>query len=107
MGPVISSYENRNKRKELEKEIPRLVRKGNLAVLFNYLGSPEERQKDAEGFSWAKAEYAAAEKEVYDFEHGAVNRLEYAIKIGQQAGAVGATIILMFTLLITFLSHIL
>lgn len=107
MGPVISSYQNRNKRKELEKEIPRLVRKGNLAELYNFLDNPEERQKDAEGFAWAKAEYAAAEKQVYDFEHGQVDRQESAIKFGRQTGAVGATIILMFTILVTLLGKIL
>ena len=51
MGPVINSYQNRNKRKDLEKEIPKLVRKGNLAALYNYLDNPEERQGDAEGFA--------------------------------------------------------
>ena len=67
MGPIIHSYENRQKRKEIEKEIPKLVRKGNLPELYNYLDDPEERQRDAEGFVWAKAEYAAAEKQIYDF----------------------------------------
>ena len=36
MNPVINSYMNRNKRRELEKELPKLVRKGNLAELYNY-----------------------------------------------------------------------
>ncbi len=107
MGPVINSYQNRNKRKELEKEIPRLVRKGNLAELYNYLDNPEERQKDAEGFAWAKAEYASAEKQIYDFEHGQVDRQESAINFGRQTGAVGATIILMLTILVTLLGKIL
>ena len=107
MGPVINSYQNRYKRKELEKEIPRLVRKGNLAELYNFLDNPEERQKDAEGFSWAKAEYGAAEKQVYDLEHGQVDRQESAIKFGRQTGAVGATIIMLFTALITLLGKLL
>ncbi len=62
MGPIINSYQNRQKRKEIEKEIPKLVRKRNLPELYNFLDNPEERQRDAEGFAWAKAEYAAAEK---------------------------------------------
>jgi len=107
MGPVINSFQNRNKRKEIEKEIPRLVRKGNLAELYNYLDNPEERQKDVEGFTWAKAEYAAAEKQVYDLEHGQVDRQESAINFGRQTGAVGATIILAFTILVTMLGELL
>ena len=70
-------------------DLPKLIRKGNLAEIFNYLDNPEERQKDAEGFTWAKAEYAAAEKLVYDLEHGQVDRQESAILTGRQAGAAG------------------
>ena len=44
-----------------------MVRKGNLAELYNCLDNPDERQRDAEGFAWAKAEFAAAEKLIYDF----------------------------------------
>ena len=107
MGPVINSFQNRNKRKELEKEIPRLVRKGNLAELYNFLDNPEERQKDAEGFAWAKAEYATAEKQIYDLEHGQIDRQESAIKFGRQTGAVGATIIMLFVALFVFLGKFL
>ena len=107
MGPVINSYQNRNKRKDLEKEIPKLVRKGNLAELYNYLDNPEERQSDAEGFAWAKAEYAAAEKMVYDFEHGQVDRQESAIKLGRQTGAVAATLIMFVTFLVVLMGKLL
>ncbi len=83
MGPIINSYENRQKRKEIEKEIPKLVRKGNLPELYNYLDNPEERQRDAEGFAWAKAEFAAAEKQIYELQHGQVDRDENAQKMGR------------------------
>ena len=107
MGPVINSYQNRNKRKDLEKEIPKFVRKGNLAELYNFLDNPEERQRDAEGFNWAKAEYAAAEKLIYDLEHGQVDRQESAIKLGRQAGAGGAFVIMLMTVLFTLLTKLL
>ena len=90
MGPVINSYQNRNKRRELEREIPKFVRKGNLAELYNYLDNPEERQKDGEGFTWARTEFNAADKQIYDLEHGQFDRQESAIKLGRQAGAVCA-----------------
>ncbi|MGE3333337.1 MAG: protein kinase family protein [Rhodospirillaceae bacterium] len=106
MGPVVTSYQNRLKRKEIEKELPKLIRKGNLAEMFNYLDNPEERQKDGEGFAWAKAEYAAAEKLVYDLEHGQVDRQESAILTGRQAGAAGAGFILFMTYLIVFLGKL-
>lgn len=105
MGPVVNSYQNRLKRKEIEKELPKLIRKGNLAEIFNYLDNPEERQRDAEGFSWAKAEYATAEKMVYDLEHGQVDRQESAVLTGRQAGAAGAGFIMFLTYLITLLGR--
>ena len=107
MWPVINSYQNRNKSKELEKEIPKLIRKGSLAELFIYLDNPEERQKDAEGFAWAKAEYAAAEKQIYDLEHGQMDRQDSAIKTGRQAGTVVATVIMFLTILVTLVAKLL
>lgn len=100
MGPIINSYENRQKRKEIEKEIPKLVRKGNLPELYNFLDNPEERQRDAEGFAWAKAEFAAAEKQVYELQHGQVDRDENAQNMGRQAGAIGAIMIMLMTYLV-------
>jgi hypothetical protein len=97
MGPVINAYQNRQKRKEIEREMPKLIRKGNLAEIYNYLDNPEERQRDAEGFAWAKAEYAAAEKQAFDLEHGQVDRQESAIKSGQQSGAIIAIVIMLLT----------
>ncbi|MEQ8510564.1 MAG: protein kinase family protein [Rhodospirillaceae bacterium] len=95
MGPIINSYQNRQKRKEIEKEIPKLVRKGNLPELYNFLDNPEERQRDAEGFAWAKAEYAAAEKQMYELQHGQMDRDENALKTGRQAGAAVAVVIML------------
>lgn len=97
MGPVINSYNNRQKRKEIEKEIPKLVRKGNLPELYNYLDNPEERQRDAEGFAWAKAEYAAAEKQMYELQHGEIDRNENAQRMGRQAGATVAVVIMLLS----------
>ena len=107
MGPVINSYQNRNKRKDLEKEIPKLVRKGNMAELYNFLDNPEERQRDAEGFTWAKAEFATSEKMIYDFEHGQVDRQESAIKLGRQTGAIAATLIMFVTFVIVLMGKLL
>jgi hypothetical protein len=106
MGPVINSYQNRDKRKELEKEIPKFVRKGNLAELYNYLDNPEERQKDAEGFSWAKTEFAAADKLIYDLEHGQGDRQEGAIKMGRQAGAAFAGIVMLLSFIGSIMSKV-
>ena len=94
MGPVINSFQNRNKRRDLEKEIPKFVRKGNLAELYNFLDNPEERQRDADGFTWAKAEFAASDKEIYELEHGQGDRQDSAQLLGRKAGAAAAAVIM-------------
>jgi hypothetical protein len=106
MGPVVESYHNRNKRRELEKDIPKYVRKGNLAEFYNYLDNPQERQKDAEEFGWAKTEYAAADKQIYDLEHGQGERQESAVRVGRQAAAVFAAILMMLTFVACTLSKV-
>ena len=106
MGPVINSYNSRPKRKEIEKEIPKIIRKGNLAELYNYLDNPEERQRDSEGFVWAKAEYAAAEKQVYDLEHGQMDRQESAIQSGRQSGSIAAVVVMLLTFTVFILSAV-
>jgi hypothetical protein len=106
MGPVINAYQSRPKRKEIEREMPKLIRKGNLAEIYNYLDNPEERQRDAEGFAWAKAEYAAAEKQAFDLEHGQADQQESAIKSGRQAGAIGAIVIMLLTFTVFLVSKI-
>ncbi len=106
MGPVINSYQNRNKRRDLEKDIPKFVRKGNLAELYNYLDNPEERQRDGEGFNWARAEFSAADKQIYDLEHGQFDRQESAMKLGRQAGAVCAVAVMTLTLIGCILSKV-
>ncbi len=106
MTPVINAYQSRPKRKEIEREMPKLIRKGNLAEIYNYLDNPEERQRDAEGFAWAKAEYAAAEKQAFDLEHGQADQQESAIKSGRQSGAIGAIVICLITYTIFLVSKI-
>lgn len=97
LGPIITSFHGREHRKGLEKEIPQLIRKGSLVDLYNALDNQEERQKDSEGFAWARAEYAAAEQQIRAVEQGRLVRDEKAEMQGQQAAAVISTIIAVLT----------
>jgi len=87
LGPAINAYHNRQTRDELEKEIPRLVRKGSLPELFNLIDDAEKRRDDADGFQAARAEWLAAEEEVRDIEGAGEERLSKAERSGQQAAA--------------------
>lgn len=97
LGPAINSYHNRHTRDELEKEIPRLVRKGSLPELFNLIDDAEKRREDGDGFNTARAEWRAAEEEIRDIEGAGEERLSKAERSGQQAAA---TISIMLGLMV-------
>lgn len=88
MIPIIESYHGRSRRRELEREVPRLISKGSLPELYNALDNQEERQKDNEGFAWAKAEYSASEQQISALEAGRMVHDDHAEMVGQQAAAV-------------------
>lgn len=100
VGPIINSYHNHERRASLEKEVPRLVRKGSLIELYNLLDNAEERQKDADGFAWAEADYAAAEREIKTLEDNREGQSDEAIRTGQQMAALASVFIALFTITI-------
>ncbi|MBN2752292.1 MAG: protein kinase family protein [Rhodospirillaceae bacterium] len=98
VAPIINSYHNRDARRRLEREVPKLVRKGSLPELYNALDDVEERQKDLDGFAWAKAEYAGADQEILDLESDTTVREAQAERIGQQTAAVISVMIGLMTI---------
>ena len=88
LGPAINAYRNRHTRLELERLIPRLVRKGSLPELFNLIDNQEKRREDAHGFSNASAEWLQAETEIRDIEGKGEARLTKAERSGQQFAAI-------------------
>lgn len=98
MGPVIAGYHSRDRRRVMEREIPRLVRKGSLTDLARLLDDPDERQKDGEEFTWAQREYAAAMQEVSEMERADDRRDEIAARIGRQAAAMISVVVALLTM---------
>ena len=88
LGPAINAYRNRRTRAELERLIPRLVRKGSLPELFNLVDDPDKRQADANGFSAGCVEWLAAESEIREIEDAGEERLTKAERSGQQVAAI-------------------
>lgn len=88
LQPIVESYHGRARRKDLEKQVPQIVRKGSLPELYNLLDDQEERRKDTEGFAWARAEYSAATQQLKMLETGRIARDEQAEIQGRQAAAV-------------------
>jgi hypothetical protein len=87
LGPAINAYHNRRTRDELEKEIPRMVRKGSMPEIFNLIDNAEQRREDGEGFRAGQEEWRAAEEEIRDIEGAGEERLTKAERSGQQAAA--------------------
>lgn len=98
VAPIINSYHNREVRKRLERDIPKLVRKGSLPDLYNALDDVQERQKDLDGFAWAKAEFAGAEQEILDLEADSSSRETNAHRLGQQTAGVVSVMIGLITI---------
>ncbi|MFQ5764474.1 MAG: hypothetical protein ACE5GT_06060, partial [Rhodospirillales bacterium] len=98
LGPAINTYHSRTTRREIEKEIPRLVRKGSLPELFDLIDNAENRRADHEGYEAACAEYAAAELEIRDIEGSGTERQTKAERVGQQTAAVMSIVVSMIVL---------
>lgn len=88
LQPVIAGFHSRERRRDMEKELPRLVRTGNLPELFAYIDNVEERRRDEDGYMLARAEYAASSQEASEIEQGADRRSDEAQRYGHQAAGV-------------------
>ncbi len=106
LGPVINSYHSRERRRALEREIPRLVRQGSLLELYRFVDAPEERQKDMDGFTWAQSEWAAAEQEVQDLESAKDVRDEAGVRVGKQTAAMASVLIALMTVTVLAIMRI-
>lgn len=95
--PVVNSYHSRERRKLLEREIPRVAKRGSLPQLFGLLDNIEEREKDWAGFNQAKVEFMAAEHDIAVLETGAKNRDGQSARIGHQGAAVASLVIALIT----------
>ncbi len=98
LGPVIGVYHSREKRKELEKEIPKLVRKGSVVEMYNLLDDPGSRHTDHSNFVWAKAQYQAAEEEIRRVQADEDERETDADRIGKQTASVIGILIALLTI---------
>ena len=100
LGPVIDTYHSRATRREIEREIPRLVRKGNLPDLFDLIDNIEKRQIDNDEFTAAKIEFNEAQHEISQIEsNSASKRREYENK-GQQIAAMTSLILSMIIIMV-------
>ena len=104
-GPAINTYHSRTTRREIEKEIPRLVRKGSLPELFDLIDNADNRKTDMDGFETAIIEYGAAEMEIRDLEGTGTKRQTKAERAGNQTAAVISVVFAMIVVCILLLAE--
>ncbi|MCG8510030.1 MAG: hypothetical protein MI741_12455 [Rhodospirillales bacterium] len=106
LGPAINSYHSRTVRRDIEREIPRLVRQGSLTDLFDLIDNAEQRQQDEEGYEAAIDEFVLAETEIQEIEGSDSARTESAERIGQQTAAMTSVIVTLIFVTIILLNDI-
>jgi len=103
LGPAISSYHSRSTRRHLEREIPRLIRQGNLPELYNFIDDKDKRQTDTDEFGVAREQFTEAEAEIDEIEGSDSSRAESAELVGQKTAAMSSVVIAMVVVSILFL----
>ena len=102
LGPAINTYHSRSTRQILEREIPRLVRRGSLPDLFALIDNADRRRTDIESYTIAEAQYAAAEAEIKEID-SETEKSETIVQLGQQWASVSAIIAAMMIIMIMIL----
>lgn len=106
MQPAINSYHSRVKRRELEREVPRIVRQGSLVDLSRLLDNPEERAKDQLGFEEARAEWLRTAQQIKDIEQGRDKTDEKVMTTSQQVAGFVSVCIAGITVVIVAISRL-
>ncbi|MFH1804543.1 MAG: protein kinase family protein [Pseudomonadota bacterium] len=106
MDPAVKVFHSKARREKVEKEIPKLAKRGNLVELYNLINDEEERRKDQDEFIKAVEEYSSSESEVFELDSSGPARMELAEQIGQQAAAFASTMIALLTVSALFLMYI-
>ncbi len=107
LGPAINSFHSRTTRREIEREIPKLVRKGSLPELFDLVDNAEKRLEDQDGYADAVDEYIICTTEIQEIEEAGSKLTDKAIATGQRAAAMISLVTTMIAVSITFIAEML
>jgi len=101
MGPAVNSYYNRETRKQIEKELPRIAKEGNLVEMARVLDNPEARALDQQGYEQARHDYAVMAQDIRNIEAGQIGTDDEGVKTAQQiASLISVTIAFITTTLL-------
>lgn len=103
LGPAINTYSSRSTRREIEREIPKLVRKGSLPEIFDAIDNVEKRSNDLKEFTEAKKAFKKAENEIQEIEGKGGERAAKSELTGQKIAAMCSIMISMIVVTILLL----
>ena len=106
LGPAITSYHSRTTRRELEREMPKIVRQGSLPHLLDLIDNAQTRQEDRDGYALAEVQYAAAATEIGEIQESDGSRADSAEAMGQQAAAMSSIVITMIIICVVILMDV-
>jgi hypothetical protein len=86
-GPVVATWRNRDRRKEIEQRLQPLAAAGYLAPILQMLDDPGARSADAREAQEAAAAVASVEAELARIDGGAQDRVDAATRLGQEIAA--------------------
>jgi len=106
LAPAIGTYHSRTTRRQIEQDIPPLVRQGSLPELFGLIDNAERRQLDTADFHEAQAAFAAAEDEINAIAGTGVDQTKAALEVGEKVTAMIALVLSMIiTTIIIFVQN--
>ncbi len=101
MSPATLNFRSRTTRRQMEKDIPRLVQEGSLTQLLDLLDNLDSRSKDDAGYYSAIQKFRAAEVEIAKIEKATAPRSSISEKKSKQiAAATGVTIMALALILL-------
>ena len=104
MGPVIKLYHSREKRKEIESAVPRIVRSGSLSDLLSLLDDPLEKQRDEKNYLTATKKFAEVEDEITEIKKNTGPESESGEKISKQTAAIISSLLMVLIMIIVIVS---
>ncbi|NQV55474.1 MAG: hypothetical protein HQ503_06415 [Rhodospirillales bacterium] len=101
LAPVIRQFKSRKTRRNLEAEVPRLVRRGQLPALLNLLMDIETRYNDQQDYIAARVEFLSADEEIGRVEKNSDPESETVLHFSRKIAAV--TSIVFMIILVTMM----
>ncbi len=100
MGPVIKLYHSREKRKEVEAAVPKIVRSGGLSELLSLLDNPLEKEKDEENYLTAVDKFGETADEIEKIKENTGPESESGDRTSKQAAAIISGLIMILLIII-------